>query len=65
MTTTLTAPAPADTVTCHCGTPLTADTAELPPAGCDTGPLCDDDVDDHIAGCRTCQVEVAGSVDLS
>lgn len=69
MTTTLAPPAqyapeaPEIEACTDCGTLVDTANVDTPPAGCDTGVLCDSDLDEHIRSCRACSGVVIDSED--
>lgn len=46
-----------------CGTRVDTATVDTPPAGCDTGTLCDSDLDEHIRSCWACSAELGATED--
>lgn len=70
MTTTTLAPpaqyapeAPETEACTGCGTLVDTAAIDTPPAGCDTGVLCDTDLDEHIRSCWACSGVVIDSED--
>lgn len=54
--------APADTALCaDCGTTVTD--PEATPGGCDTGPLCETDLETHMRGCCACTLALIDAMD--
>jgi hypothetical protein len=47
-----------------CGDRVDTATIDAPPAGCDTGVLCDTDLDDHIRSCWACTAELTTTEDI-
>lgn len=71
MTTTTLAPpaqyapeAPETEACAGCGTLVDTATIDTPPAGCDTGTLCDTDLDEHIRSCWACSAELGATEDI-
>lgn len=47
-----------------CGLIVDTATVGTPPAGCDTGVLCDTDLDEHIRACWACPGELGATEDI-
>lgn len=47
-----------------CGNLVDTATVGTPPAGCDTGVLCDVDLDAHVQSCWACSAELGATEDI-